>query len=132
MKAFEDFREEPQQEVRVVVEGNYMRISFDFEKIEPIKAKDVAMVVDGNSYSMESVVVRGNRSYGDIVNAVVTDRYPSDKMDAVRLNYELAVDASSGITEEKRSEYLAEYKSMQEWRTKAKKIAKKVVEHLSR
>jgi L-lactate utilization protein LutB len=55
----------------------------------------------------------------DIVAGIVKDRYPYDKMEAVLMNY-LNTDS------EKREQHISEYNEMQEWRAKAKEIAKQV------
>ena len=70
----------------------------------------------------------GDYSRGPIVSSIIEDKYPQQDMDAIRLNYDLAKDEASGITDEKRAEYLNDYKDMQSWRTHAKEIATKVIE----
>lgn len=130
MKSFADLDKMPGKDVVVKVEGDYMLINFDYKKLESVKGEGGMPIVGNNSYEMESIAVRGSRGYSDIVSAIVTDRYPSDKMDAVRLNRELAEDSSSSISEAKRAEYQEEYEAMQKWRARAKEIAKEVVEQL--
>ena len=85
-----------------------------------------------NSCMGEYIELRGGeRSYDAIVSAIIEDKYPADKMDAIRLNFELAQNgavATIEVSDEKCDEYLAEYKAMQEWRIHAKEVARKAVE----
>lgn len=119
----------PKDGVKVLLEGNYLQVSYDFEAVEQpaenADDKDMAMrMVSKDAYIGEYVELRGGeRGYDAIISAIVEDKYPTDKMDAVRLNYELAKDDTITISDEKRGEYLAEYKAMQEWRIHAKEIA---------
>lgn len=120
----------PQNGIMVLQEGNTVHVFFDFEKVEPETTADGEVLVGDNVWQSTHIVVRGSHSYAGFVSAIVGERYPQADMDAVRLNYELAKDTDSGITEEKRTEYLAEYGEMQEWRSHAKEIAKLVLEEL--
>lgn len=118
----------PKDGVKVLLEGNFLQVSYDFEAIEqPAEESadsDAMRMVPKNAYIGEYVELRGGeRGYDAIISAIVEDKYPTDKMDAVRLNYELAKDDSISISDEKRAEYFAEYKAMQEWRIHAKEIA---------
>lgn len=93
------------------------------------------MVVE-NSCQGEYIELRGGiRSYDAIASAIIEDKYPSDKMDAIRLNFELAQNsdvASISLDDSKRKEYIAEYKAMQEWRIHAKEIARKAVDLINK
>lgn len=125
----------PKDNVKVTVSGNYLQVAYDFVRIEQ-KADDandsMHMVVE-NSCQGEYIELRGGiRSYDAIISAIVEDKYPTDKMDAVRLNYELAKDDTISISDEKRAEYLAEYKAMQEWRIHAKEIGRKAVDLINK
>lgn len=125
----------PKDNVKVSVSGNYLQVAYDFVRIEQ-KADDangsMRMAVE-NSCQGEYIELRGGeRGYDAIISAIVEDKYPTDKMDAVRLNYELAKDDTISISEEKRAEYLAEYKTMQEWRIHAKEIARKAVDLINK
>ena len=60
-------------------------------------------------------------NYDAIVDAIITQRYPSDKMMAVINNYMLSPDDES-IT--------AEWQEMQAWRQRAKEVAKEAIELL--
>lgn len=59
-----------------------------------------------------------------IVNTLITANYPSDKMDAIRNNYDLVRD---GVAGEKTEEYTKEYLEMQTWRKEAKKLADEII-----
>lgn len=116
----------PSSGVKITLEGQHVRILFDFEKIElegddKPKAKDL--------YYCESIDASG-RGYGDIISAIVNDRYSADENQALMANYELAKDATSAISYEKRAEYLAEYSAYQDWRAHAKEIAQLVVSQI--
>lgn len=123
----------PKDNVKVLVSGNYLQVAYDFVRIEQ-KSEDsdgMHMTIE-NSCQGEYIELRGGiRSYDAIVDAIIEDKYPSDKMDAIRLNFELAQNsavASISLDDSKRDEYIAEYKEMQEWRIHAKEIARKAVE----
>ena len=132
MKAYIDLGAgAPNENVSVLVDGNYLRVTYDYVKSEPKKDSEGNVVVGDNAYSAEYIELRCCvRSYDAIASAIIEDKYPSDKMDAIRLNYELAQNAdTTGITlsDEKKEEYTAEYKTMQEWRIHAKEVAKTAV-----
>lgn len=124
----------PKDNVKVSVSGNYLQVAYDFVRIEQ-KADDASdsmrMAVE-NSCLGEYIELRGGiRSYDAIASAIIEDKYPSDKMDAICLNFELAQNsavASISLDASKREEYIAEYKEMQEWRIHAKEIARKAVD----
>lgn len=132
MKAYFDMNGDAPKDVSAKVSGDVLRITYDYVKSEPKKDSEGNVVVGDNAYSAEYIELRGCvRSYDAIASAIIEDKYPSDKMDAIRLNYELAQNAdTTGITlsDEKKEEYIAEYKAMQEWRIHAKEVAKTAVE----
>ena len=129
MKAFLDLKKVPENGVIAFIEGNVLRMFFDFEKEEPKASVDGEKggQVSDDAYSCQNVDLVGRADYGSVVSAIVNDRFPADKVDAIRWNYELAKDEKSGITEAKRTEYLGEYDVLQAWRTLAKAIAKEVL-----
>lgn len=124
MKASYQMTELPQSGVQVTVEGAILRLLFDFSQATPAEGE-----VTTNIYNCESVDVNG-RTYGDIVSAIVNDRYSADEVQAIMANYAEALDGSSDITAEKRAEYLAEYEDYQTWRKHAKEVAHTVVSEL--
>lgn len=117
------------QGVQVKKEGTVMRLFFDFEAVEN-NGSDIPGHKSEEmppQYVCENVDVRGGNSYSDIVNAIVVDRYPSDRKDAILLNYEMTKDATSELEPEKRQEYIDEYQALQAWRKRAKEVATEVL-----
>jgi len=110
--------------LNVIEEGTMLRIFFDYEDVPTTEE-------DGNvrKYMCENVDVEG-KSYADIVLALIRSMYSQDRVEAVMANYEVAKDATSTITEIKRSEYLSEYNNYQNYRQKAKQIAGEVTSKL--
>lgn len=72
------------------------------------------------------VVLEAPLSYENIIAAIVDAKYSNDDVTAITLNYLLAVHNEVG--EDKKEEYINEYKTLQAWRQKAKGIAKEVLE----
>lgn len=126
MKAFMNLPVAPSDNVMVEREGNLLRVYFDFQK-ETVKDMEGNEVKEPVQYSCQCVDLKGNHGYGAIVGAIVNDRFSNDDVQAITANYELAKDESSDITDEKREEYIAEYKEFQEYRAHAKEVANKVV-----
>ena len=127
----------PKDNVKVSVSGNYLQVAYDFVRIEQKEeASDSMHMLVENSCQGEYIELRGGiRSYDAIASAIIEDKYPSDKMDAIRLNFELAQNsdvASISLDDSKRKEYIAEYKAMQEWRIHAKDIARKAVDLINK
>lgn len=110
--------------LNVIEEGTMLRIFFDYEDVPTTEE-------DGNvrKYMCENVDVEG-KSYANIVSALIRSMYSQDRVEAVMANYEVAKDATSTITEIKRSEYLSEYNNYQNYRQKAKQIAGEVTSKL--
>lgn len=127
MKANYQIIELPQSGVQTTIEGNLLRILFDFKKYE-VKTDDETEAPN-DIYDCESVDVNG-RTYGEIVSAIINDRYNNDSVQAIMANYEDAKDESSPISEEKREEYIHEYNLYQNFRKHAKEIAKIAVEQI--
>jgi len=124
----------PKDNVVVTVDGDYLKVAYDFARIEQSgddSSEAMHMPVENSCMGDYIELYGGERSYDAIVSAIIEDKYPSDKMDAIRLNFELAQNgavATIEVSDEKCDEYLAEYKAMQEWRIHAKEIARKAVE----
>ena len=121
MKTYMTITSVPSNGVLAIKEGNLLRLFFDFEQVPPTEENPAT-----DQYSCEGIDVRGS-GYGDIVSAIVNDRFPRDKWDAVIANYQEAADASSEITAEKRAEYLQEYEDFQAWRKTAKEVANTII-----
>lgn len=87
-----------------------------------IVAIDVEKTAEGYSYR-EVVLHPDITNYDGIVSALITCKYPSDKMQAIINNY-LADPSDEGI--------LQEFNDMQAWRKEAKIIAKEILAELEK
>ena len=116
-------------------EGNVVRINFDVEQIE------LANNMDGNegkkasrkAYAAHVVRISQPVSRDKVIDAIVSEAYPTDKMQAIINNHfaNLAVIADGGMLKD--ADELAheeEYVAMQEWRKKAKSVASEVMAEL--
>ena len=75
----------------------------------------------GEMYQYDSIMVEyGRWNYGGIIDALVTYKYPNDKMQSVINNYLL------DPTDET---IVKEFNEMQAWRKEAKEIAKQALEY---
>ena len=129
MKTIINLSELPGSGVKVVVEGELVRLFFDFtQHVEPAEEGQEAVLVP-NLYDCQNVDAIGHTK-GDLVSAIVNDRYSADQVQALTANYAMAQDPESGITEEKRAEYNAEYAEYQTWRAHAKDIAVTALQEL--
>ena len=70
---------------------------------------------DGSIQKEEVQIRPGHFHYSGIVDAIITHRYPADKMSAVQNNY---------LADPDNQETLQEFNEMQGWRAAAKSIAK--------
>lgn len=118
MKVFEVLEAVPKSGIIVREEGDIIRVFFDIEKQKAETSKSGDVIVPDGMYTMENVDVCGARTYDSIVNAIVCDRYPADKMQAIINNH---------LLEGESKEHEAEFAEMQAWRVKAKSVAKEVV-----
>lgn len=114
----------PEQGIEIVREGEVTRVYFDFEDMENTIAMGDDAPVTEEITTAEVVDVVGLAGYGQIASAIINDRYTNDQMQAVIANW---LNASAIDDETKRSEYIAEYDAMQQWRKHAKEIARKAV-----
>lgn len=127
----------PADGIKVVVEGNLLRLYFNYAKETETKtSSDGSGIKNGNmdnaSYSAENIDIQGGvRDYAAITAAIVNDMYDVNDVQAILANKALADDAKSDITDEKRKEYLEEYTNYQAYRVKAKETAAKAVEILA-
>lgn len=71
-----------------------------------------------------SVEMTGDFGYGDIVAKIVSLKYSESDVTAISLNYL----NSEFVDAAKRSEYIDEYLELQDWRQKAKDIAKEALQ----
>lgn len=117
-------------------EGNYIRINFDVEQIELANGTDS----DGNksttrmAYAAYVVRIEQPVERDKVVDAIISTAYPTDKMQAIINNHfaNLAIIADGKKLDVDEEEHEAEYNAMQAWRTKAKSVAKDVLEEYIR
>lgn len=119
-------------------EGNCVRINFDVEQIELAnntesdnskKEKTTRLAYSAYVVRIEQPVERDK-----VVDAIISSAYPTDKMQAIINNHfaNLAKIADGKKLDADEEEHEAEYNAMQEWRTKAKSVAKDVLEEYIR
>lgn len=117
-------------------EGNTVRINFDVEQVELENGmgsnegkKTTRMAYAAHVVRIEQPVERGK-----VIDAIVTAVYPTDKMQAIINNHfaNLAKIADGKKLDADDEEHEAEYNDMQDWRTKAKAVAKDVLEEYIR
>lgn len=107
-----------------------------------MQAASSASSAEGNAksaiktvYDCYSIRISQPLSKDKIVDAIITGVYPTDKMQAIINNHFaiLAKRADGKELDADDEEHEAEYEAMQEWRTKAKEVAKQVIaEYTSR
>ena len=84
-------------------------------------AVNIDIYYDNGIYEWERVEIPAGRfDYGGIIDALVTYKYPNDKMQAVINNY---------LLEPENEEYITAFSEMQAWRKEAKGIAKQALEY---
>jgi hypothetical protein len=131
MKIVGTFEDIPQDGIYLLQEGALLRIYFDFvEYQQPESIEGMQREERTDSYEAYNVDVPAPFSYGNIVSAIVNDKYTADDVQALQANYIEAKDADADLTEAKRQEYLTEWSDFQNWRAKAKYIAKNVTDKL--
>lgn len=80
--------------------------------------RSTAPATDADAPAVSIVFYPWNWDYDSIVSAIISERYPSDRMQAVVNNYLLSPDDPA---------ILAEWHDMQSYRTLAKSIAKEAL-----
>lgn len=118
MKVNQVLENVPSNGIIVREEGDIVRVFFDIQEQKAETSKDGEVIVPDGMCTMENVDVFGTRTYDGIVNAIVCDHYPADKMQAIINNH---------LLESESKEHEAEFAEMQAWRAKAKSVAKEVV-----
>lgn len=63
-------------------------------------------------------IIINNCNRSDIIDTIIRERYSASQVEAIVNNY---------LSDTTNEEYLKEFNDMQEWRKKAKSIAKKIV-----
>lgn len=74
---------------------------------------------DGTTQEEQVQIRPGHFTYPGIVDALITHRYPSDRMSAVQNNF---------LADPEDAEALQEFTEMQDWRKTSKAIAKAALE----
>ena len=117
-------------------EGNVVRINFDVEQIELANSMDSneGKKASRKAYAAHVVRISQPVSRDKVIDAIVSEAYPTDKMQAIINNHfaNLGVIADGGTLKD--ADELAheeEYVAMQEWRKKAKSVASDVMAELS-
>ena len=82
---------------------------------------NIDIFFNGNMYEYEPIEVKYERwDYGGIIDALVTYKYPNDKMQSVINNY---------LLEPENEDYIIAFNEMQAWRKETKEIAKLALEY---
>lgn len=115
-------------------EGNVVRINFDVEQIELANNMDSNEGKKATRKAYAAHVVRINQpvSRDKVIDAIVSEAYPTDKMQAIINNHfvNLGVVADGGMLDADELAHEEEYVAMQEWRKKAKSVASDVMAEL--
>ena len=116
----------------VEYEGNVVRINFDVEQIELENSMDsnAGKKASRKAYAAHVVRISQPVSRDKVIDAIISEAYPTDKMQAIINNHfaNLAKIADGKKLDTDDEEHEAEYNSMQEWRKKAKSVASDVME----
>ena len=98
----------------------------DFVQQEVIKGKmtyyiNLGIELVDDMFQYDSIEVDFNKwEYGGIVDALITYKYPNEKMQAVINNY---------LLEPENEEFVTAFNEMQAWRKEAKEIAKQALDY---
>ena len=116
-------------------EGNVVRINYDVEQVELVNNMDSneGKKVSRKAYAAHVVRISQPVTRDKVIDAIVSEAYPTDKMQAIINNHfvNLGVVADGGTLKD--ADELAheeEYVAMQEWRKKAKSVASDVMAEL--
>ena len=116
-------------------EGNTVRINFDVEQIELVNNMDSNAGKKSSRKAYAAHVVRISQpvSRDKVIDAIVSEAYPTDKMQAIINNHfaNLGVLVDGGMLDADELAHEEEYVAMQEWRKKAKSVASDVMAELS-
>ena len=115
-------------------EGNVVRINFDVEQIELANNMDSneGKKASRKAYSAHVVRISQPVSRDKVIDAIVSEAYPTDKMQAIINNHfaNLGVMSDGGTLDADELAHEEEYIAMQEWRKKAKSVASDVMAEL--
>ena len=115
-------------------EGNVVRINFDVEQIElanSMESKE-GKKASRKAYAAHVVRIEQPVERDKVIDAIVSEAYPTDKMQAIINNHfaNLGVIADGGTLDADELAHEEEYVAMQEWRKKAKSVASDVMAEL--
>ena len=115
-------------------EGNVVRINFDVEQIELANGTDSNEIPNSTRMAYAAHVVRIEQPVerDKVIDAIVSEAYPTDKMQAIINNHfaNLGVLVDGGMLDADELAHEEEYVDMQEWRKKAKSVASDVMAEL--
>ena len=115
-------------------EGNVVRINFDVEQIElanSMESKE-GKKASRKAYAAHVVRIEQPVERDKVIDAIVSEAYPTDKMQAIINNHfaNLGVLVDGGMLDADELAHEEEYVDMQEWRKKAKSVASDVMAEL--
>ena len=115
-------------------EGNVVRINFDVEQIELANSMDSkeGKKASRKAYAAHVVRIEQPVERDKVIDAIVSEAYPTDKMQAIINNHfaNLGVLVDGGMLDADELAHEEEYVAMQEWRKKAKSVASEVMAEL--
>ena len=115
-------------------EGNVVRINFDVEQIELANSMDSneGKKASRKAYAAHVVRIEQPVERDKVIDAIVSEAYPTDKMQAIINNHfaNLGVLVDGGMLDADELAHEEEYVAMQEWRKKAKSVASDVMAEL--
>ena len=115
-------------------EGNVVRINFDVEQIELANNMDSneGKKASRKAYAAHVVRIEQPVERDKVIDAIVSEAYPTDKMQAIINNHfaNLGVLVDGGMLDADELAHEEEYVAMQEWRKKAKSVASDVMAEL--
>ena len=115
-------------------EGNVVRINFDVEQIELANNMDSneGKKASRKAYAAHVVRIEQPVERDKVIDAIVSEAYPTDKMQAIINNHfaNLGVLVDGGMLNADELAHEEEYVAMQEWRKKAKSVASDVMAEL--
>ena len=106
----------PVPEVILVPQGKYTHLLYGITLVPASEGDGEMKMPMPEHYEAERIEILGTPDYGMLVSAMVRNKYSSDEVEAIVLNY------GDGDKAHER-----EYVALQEWRSEAKRIAKMVM-----
>lgn len=108
-------------------ENPLYQVLFDTEEVQALNPDKDSSSGESLTTQYRSLYVQvASMDYNTLVAAIVGCKYTGDDIEAIVLNNLEAQDTSSSLDDEKRAEYIAEYQTLQAWRTHAKETAKNI------